>query len=362
MSILPNEELIKLTSGELKQQLFSVPIHRVKLLYFTKNNPPTHISRASKSIEIKISASIGGLPLNDENVELLFKENPYLQGLSEEQFMEYIKNNVEVKVNDYTLEEDEPSMIFLSLPIEKPKSVVENKFNLNNTPNYLEFSPVQRWEYFKMLEDLSKPYSRDIVLVYLYCLERRLLEKEAYTIATNEIISLVNYNKFLQDQDYLIKILIFVTIKWNDSYFIKLLLKELNKYPINRYSLMIKYHLKISLKAEDLFVLVQQTPNINKRYLKENSDLYFNVLENTFEEFFGSKEYHFYNEFDKEEIPLSYFNPFQNYSKSLSEEIATFKIYDFVYFNTFQQIIISFHTTVHARIKEYKRKNRAKSK
>ncbi len=90
-------------------------------------------------------------------------------------------------------ENDDPSTIFLKLPIKKPNRP-DSIERLGYYPSYAGLTPEQRWVYLTWLQDVTEEADIGYVFIYYYGLERHLLTGK-FDRAFDEILKLRQYHR-----------------------------------------------------------------------------------------------------------------------------------------------------------------------
>jgi hypothetical protein len=347
-----NSLIIAGIEGGLKNRLLKIPQYRLNFLNISNDIPPKDIGcPPAIGISLCLQASLDNKPITSENIKE-FCSRIITTPLSEKDIYNVVKSHVKVSILKKWIKSCEPSTIFTTLPIEEPKFSRDisrpGYYNLC----YAWLNKEQRWLFLKMLEDPLKPTSRAYIDLYLYCLERQIFDDDNYMNAIKEIMLLVNGNFYLRDSQYHIPILFFSYINWKDDEILKILVDEMNKYPITNYGLLLRFVAKRPLLSKDIFELLCQMKDINKRYLKLKPSLYMEFLDNFLMEKYGIPEYRFYSNIRIDDVPLIEVRPYTNYSFPNEIKIQTIKnLIDYLPFINDLKIV---HSKIHLKIKNNK--------
>ena len=216
----------------------------------------------------------------------------------------------EIKFNNN--ERDDPSTVFLKLPIKKPASP-ESVEPLVYYPSYAGLKPEQRWIYLNWLRDITKEIDIGYVFIYYYGLERQLLTGKldrAYT----QILELRRYHRNKSFLGYSESALINAALlmKRPDK------LQELQQVnEISDFSnslFLIAHYNEYNLSKENLMLIFDRMSGLNKRYFKENRQRFQDFLSNTLIERFNSESFPFANNYDINETTRSRYPLFANTS------------------------------------------------
>jgi hypothetical protein len=309
-----NSELTPMTSFELL-----VPKRTAKLLYFSDKDPQD-IS----------SGLLGGIHIT------LFEDH------------------IETK----ELSPDEPSMIFVKLPVIKPNdpSVIPRP---GYYPSYARLTREQRWVYLNWLKDISKPINIGYVFLYYYGLERHLLIGE-FDLAVDEILYLRKYhdnNSFIHySNSALLNSCLFR--KRPDR--LKDIRSLLDADEFNNIHLLLAYHLGYELMAKNLLAISRHIKGINRRYIDKEPGLFESVLEEGLVSRYGEKHFPFSSRYNVKDLPKEGHLLFAN--TSLPEGVRTPKMPDFLSHEPFIEEVASLFKQAHEKVKLRLREKRKKSK
>ena len=185
---------------------------------------------------------------------------------------------------------DEPSLLYLGLPIQKPLKT-DSVERPPYYPFYSELSPKQKWMYWKFLSDPYNPQN-DIgyVFIFYYGLERHLLHGN-FEKAFELVLKLrdIYSNKSFQHYSSCALILSAMLHKRPEyaEKFINSLDKEYEfEIPADLYMLC-KFGLNIPITAKDIMHCYKAFGFTNNRYIKNNPDLFLYFLQKNLEELTG---------------------------------------------------------------------------
>lgn len=196
-------------------------------------------------------------------------------------------------INISSFESDEPSLLFINLPIKKPQNI-----NLVERPPYYPFyrhlSSEQKWMYWQFL---SNPYDpkNDIgyVFIFYYGLERHLLYGN-FEQAFDVILKLrdVYSNKSFQHYSSSALILSAMLHKRRDyaEKFIATLKKEYKFEIPARLYILCKFGLNMPITAFDIMHFHKSFGFTNNRYIKNNPELFYKNLNKNLRELTGGHD------------------------------------------------------------------------
>ena len=340
------DKLIPFNHFLLNKGTFDIPSRTKSLLYFSIERPQKVgcTASASISLEIKINdkSATTDEGLNEiirEEVVKLQKENvPY------NDFWKHIKEKMTIEVDCGKSYSEEPSLIYLSLPIIKP-AIPREVSNPGYYPCYALLTPEQKWIYLNWLQDISKPVRKGYVYVYYYGLERRLLQEDNFD-AIDELLFLSEHHDFIKKDAY--SAILFSYFRSSNEEILKKVFTNKLDLPINNLMLILYYSKNKSLSSKDIFELVSQYGSINKRYLNYHPQLYLQELDNYLLNRYAEQGFPFYKR-DYYELPLERTKIFMNYS--LPEEVREVEIYNIINNSKFVNDITNIHNVVHEKVK-----------
>lgn len=332
---------------------FNIPLRTRKLLYYSKEQPKN--VGLSMSFTISLDVQLNDRPITDESfkeeIEQIKKEN-----IDDDEILKRIREKIKININCNQSNREEPSLIYLSLPITKPINI-KDIYNPGYYPCYALLTPEQRWTYLDWLQDISKPIHKSYVYIYYYGLERQLLNEDNMD-AVDELLFLSQYHDFIKRDVH--SVLLFSYFRSGSNEILKKLFAEKVDYPINNLNLILYYSMKRPLTSKDIFELISQYSYVNRRYLNLHPQLYLQELDNYLLENYEGKGFPFYKYYPLDNLPLEHRNIFLNYS--FPDEIRSVDIYNIVEYNVFKNDILNIHKTIHEKVKEKLKTEKLKTK
>lgn len=245
---------------------------------------PSNINQATPSTDI----AVRNTPIQSERTILsIHPDIRDLLWIGDGKYKNYIptplkRNTISSNGISFTVsfsEEDEPSLIFLRLPISNTTEAVERP---PYYPTYKGLSPKQRGVYWRLL---ANPYDSTIdigyVFILYYGLERYLLT-DKYEEAINVIIKLrdVHTNKSFQMYTANAIILTCLTKQRADivQYFMDSLDKEHEFNFSSNLFLLCKYALGLPLTASDVMRMAKSFDFTKNNYIKKYPDMFLKML------------------------------------------------------------------------------------
>ena len=168
---------------------------------------------------------------------------------------------------------EEPSLLDLSLPIEKKEYPEVQK--MGYYPSYAAMLPEQRYTYLNWLQNVSNDIEIGYVFVLYYGLERHLFG-EKFEDAFNLIAGLRKHHKNNSFLSYSSGAMLMSVIIHNRPDLIKFI--SLNEVPLKTYALIVGYYNK-HLTAADIVKCHSLFGFTNKRYISNEYDLFVHILE-----------------------------------------------------------------------------------
>jgi len=216
----------------------------------------------------------------------------------------------EIKFNNN--ESDDPSTIFLKLPIKKPTRP-DSVEPPGYYPSYAALRPEQRWVYLNWLQNVTEEVDIGYVFIYYYGMERQLLTGK-FDRAYDEILKLRRYHGNKSFLGYSESSLM------NSS----LLMKRPDKLTelqqnnvISDFSnslFLIAYYSKYNLSIENLMLIFDRMSGLNKRYFREDRQQFHDLLSETLTERFTADSFPFASNYDVGETPCARYPLFANIS------------------------------------------------
>lgn len=252
-----------------------------------------------------------------------------------------------------TNDSDDPSTIFLKLPIRQPTRE-DSVEPLGYYPSYAGLSPEQRWIYLNWLQDVTKEVDIGYVFVYYYGLERHLLTG-IFDRAFDEILKLRGYHKNNSFLGYSESSLL------NSSLLMKRpdKLQELQQNnAISSFSnslFLIAYYNQYNLSTENLMLIFDRMSGLNKRYFRENRQQFQNLLSDTLTEHFNAESFPFAENYDIEETTRARYPLFANIS--LPDNVRTPELPNFYEHERLMNDLKNVFNITHEKFKAWKAEN-----
>lgn len=287
--------------------LVKIPPHRKKLLFISSGEPRGH----GYGMQISFTLSLNG------------------------------------DVSTANDEPDDPSTIYASLPVHKPKAD-DAVPKLGYYPSYSAMTSEQRAVYGQWLCDISNAIEVGYVFLYFYGLERHLVSGD-FDSAVDEIINLRKYHKNASFQSYSASALV-------HSCFLRKRLDTLQRlYTQDDFdyfgnsNLLALHHSGLDIMPDMLIRLAGCLSGVNRRYLKEKSELYKQALIEILKIRFGKESYPFASRFPLQNIEGVAFPIFANIS--LPSNIRSPALPNLLRHAPFQEELGSFFQEVHEATK-----------
>jgi hypothetical protein len=326
-----------------KNSHFVIPLRTRKLLYYSKEQPKNVGS--STSFTISFNVQLDDHPITEESlneeIEQIKNGNP-----DDGEILERIREKIKVNVNCDQNDKEEPSLIYLSLPITKPLNIKDEE-NPGYYPCYALLTPEQRWIYFDWLQDISKPIHKSYVYLYYYGLERRMLNDDNMD-TIDELLFLSKFHYFIRRDIH--SVLLFTYFRSGNIEILKKLHLETVDYPVSNLILILYYSMKRSLTSKDIFELISQYGYVNRRYLKLHPQIYLQELDNYLCEKYDVNGFPFFKYYPLHKFSLEHRYTYLNYS--FPDEIRSADIYNIAEFKEFKNDILNIHQTIHEKVKE----------
>jgi len=250
-------------------------------------------------------------------------------------------------------ESDDPSTIFLKLPIKKPARP-DSIERLGYYPSYAGLGPEQRWIYLNWLQDVTKEVDIGYVFIYYYGLERHLLTGK-FGRAFDEILKLRRYHRNKSFLAYSESSLV------NSSLLMKRpdkLTELLKNSVISNFSnslFLIAHYEKYNLSAENLMLIFDRMSGLNKRYFKEDPQQFQDILSEVLNECFGADSFPFANNYDVDKTTGARYPLFANIS--LPDNIRTPDLTNFYAHERLMNDLKNLFQTTHEKFKARKIEN-----
>jgi len=209
-------------------------------------------------------------------------------------------------------ESDDPSTIFLKLPIKKPNKP-DRVESLGYYPSYATLKPEQRWIYLNWLRNVTAEVDIGYVFIYYYGLERQLLTGK-FDRAFDEILKLRRYHRNQSFLGYSESSLLRSSMLMEKRD--RLIQLQQNDI-ISDFSnslFLIAYYYEYNLSIENLMLIFNRVSGLNKRYFRENRQQFQNLLSETLTECFSADSFPFAGHYDVGETTCARYPLFANYS------------------------------------------------
>jgi hypothetical protein len=243
---------------------------------------------------------------------------------------------------------DDPSTIFFKCPLAIPKDIT-GVDKISYYPAYAELQPEQRYLYLNWLTDISQKVDTGYVFLFYYGLERHLLLGQ-FEAAFDMILKLRLHVKNKSFQSYSRTALVFSTIlKRKVDFFGKLTILY-NDEIWGDEQLFIKLYKKEPLSPVEIIKVLRGIPTINKRYIKNELELYTENLKQLLIERYGSPEL-FLSISDIKCLTQKKRTIFANISFPV--DVSCCKVPTFLGDKKYIEFISELHNTCHNRVKEY---------
>jgi hypothetical protein len=257
----------------------------------------------------------------------------------------------EIKFNNN--ESDDPSTIFLKLPIKKPTRP-DSIEPPGYYPSYATLRPEQRWVYLNWLQDVTEEVDIGYVFTYYYGLERQLLTGK-FDRAYDEILKLRRYHRNKSFLAYSESSLV------NSSLLLKRpdkLTELLRNNVISDFSnslFLIAYYNKYNLSIENLMLIFDRVSGLNKRYFREDRQQFQNLLSEVLSECFSIDYFPFTSNYDVDKTTRARYPLFANIS--LPDNIRTPDLPNFYAHDRLMNDLKNVFQITHEKFKTWKTEN-----
>jgi len=308
-----------------------------------------------------------GLVKNDSNIQISRKSNLYKSQLWDRippniKELLYISNVAPIEINQgfainisIDLETgkidaddvlpDDPSTLYVNLPlIESNKDIEKPQY----WPAYATITAEQRWIYLDWLSNISTTIDPGYVFILYYGLERQLLLGN-FEKAFRTIIELRKYHENRSFKSYSLAGLLYSCVLRNKPAFMYELKEQLSSSKWENEELLVKYWLDEDISSEEFSFLVMGFKDLNKRYVKDENELYTKAIGEVF-----------LKKFKKHSLPLTDLVDFQSVKKKKSIAFANFSFPENVRFietptiiedRSLKSIVTEIHKTSHEIVK-----------
>ena len=255
----------------------------------------------------------------------------------------------------------EPSTIYTSLPVRRPAQPHAIK-RPPYYPTYAEMTPQQRWIYLDWLTDVTQEINLGYVFVYYYGLERHLLYGN-FDIAFDETLMLRHHYRHSSFPYYCTSALIASCAHRKRPDRLSEIPREGNHLLKLTYNKLILFHrMKPNLTADDLLAMAGSIKDVNKRYLRNELDLYRATMDEVLTELYGVPHFPFAGRYDVEGVPTRETIQFANFS--LPKELRYVEIPDYFNYQPFvqaaQDVFVQTHERVKMKLAERRKQRRRK--
>ena len=182
----------------------------------------------------------------------------------------------------------DPSAISLLLPIGTPLTPAPS---IGYYPSYERLTPDERATYIHWLSNPEASIDIGYVFIFYYGLERYLfLREDKYEEAFNMIIHLRKYHDNSSFQNYSLDALLSACVLWNRADLFEKLLPEINSnISIMTLACMAKFNMPLSI--DNIIQMAYAVGFNNRRYIKNEPDLFRENLKGLLTENFSTPEY-----------------------------------------------------------------------
>ncbi len=319
-----------------------------KMFGLAKSSESTTINSLAKS---RNQLAVKGFTFPNQDLLFISDKDPNNISVGPSISISISFDDGEIKFNNN--ESDDPSTIFLKLPIKKPTRP-DSVEPLGYYPSYASLRPEQRWVYLNWLQNVIEEVDIGYVFIYYYGLERQLLTGK-FDRAFDEILKLRRYHRNKSFLSYSESSLV------NSS----LLMKRPDKTTellennfISDFSnslFLIAYYNKYNLSSEKLMLIFDRMSGLNKRYFREDRQQFQNLLSEVLNEFFNVDSFPFADNYDVGETPCARYPLFANIS--LPDNIRTPDWPNFYVHKRLMDDLKNVFQTTHEKFKTWKTEN-----
>lgn len=229
---------------------------------------------------------------------LWFSDGPYKNYVQSVKHKSSI-NMDGIKIDISFMGSMEPSAISMNLPIKQPRSVDDIE-RPSYYPAYNSISPEQRWIYLNWLRNVESSINIGYVFIFYYGLERHLFfgnVEEAF----NMVLRLRKYHKNSSFLGYSSNALIAACLfHKREDLFVKFInsIEDIEEVVLSNIYILVKQCMGMGLTALELMALAGKVGFSNKRYIKDESNLFEIELKKLLQEKLGT-----------ENLPLEKYSP-----------------------------------------------------
>ena len=292
------------------------------------------------------------IPADVRNVLFISDGEPKSFGIS-------ITISVDIDAEKVTFDKqqpDDPTTIYVRQPIMTPGDSFSVP-GLSYYPSYAELEPEQKWIYLDWLCDVEKPIDIGYVFIFYYGLERRLL-LEDFDSAFDMIQRLRLYHHNASFQTYCLRGLLYGTVLRNRSDRIPDLGYAMDNETWDDEQLLICARMRRSVEHDDLARVIAGVSTLNRRYLKQNRDVYVQTLAQVMHERFGSRGLDLNDLFPAEGLEKHSKVLFANYT--FPEAVRSLRVPSYTSDSRFMKELTALHEASHTKTKEVLKARRSK--
>ncbi len=210
-------------------------------------------------------------------------------------YEQYAKNRSQIDIEGIKIEisfmgSSEPSAISMNLPIKQPRNIDEIE-RPSYYPAYASISPEQRWIYLNWLKNIDSDINIGYVFIFYYGLERHLFFGN-YEEAFNMVLRLRNKHKNGSFLAYSSNALIAACLfHKREDLFIKYInsIETVEEVNISNIYILAKQAMGINLTAKELMAIAGKVGFTNKRYIRDESNIFEIELNKLLREKYGDE-------------------------------------------------------------------------
>ncbi len=324
-----------------------------KMFGLVKSSESTTINSLAKS---RNQLAVKGFTFPNQDLLFISDKDPNNISVGPSILISISFDDGEIKFNNN--ESDDPSTIFLKLPIKKPTRP-DSVEPPGYYPSYASLRPEQRWVYLNWLQNVTEEVEISYVFIYYYGLERQLLTG-IFDRAYDEILKLRRYHRNKSFLAYSESSLV------NSSLLMKCpdkLTELLKNNVISDFSnslFLIAHYNKHNLSIENLMLIFDRMSGLNKRYFREDRQQFQNLLSEVLTECFRVDSFPFANNYDVGETARARYPLFANIS--LPDNIRTPDLPNFYVHDRLMNDLKNVFQTTHEKFKTWKTENSKKKK
>ncbi|MBU0477832.1 TerB N-terminal domain-containing protein [bacterium] len=246
---------------------------------------------------------------------------------------------------------DDPSTIFLKLPIYKPTNP-EIIPHPDYFPSYAGLDPQQRWIYLNWLRDISKPINISYVFIYYYGLERHLLLGD-FDHAFDEILFLQKHHENKSFLSYSNIALRYACLLCKRKDKLEQLYQLKPKTPLENFDLLLAHFLGYNLSVKNIIDISKNISGINRRYINTDPTTFEVALTECLQARYKNIFFPFASSYQIKSLPRNQEIIFANYS--FPSELRTPCIPNFFSYGPFVNAIRTLLKEAHQKTKLLKK-------